>query len=425
MLWIGLILAILVLVITSTIGFTLRSPSRVRIGDLLSKNDRQAELERLIQNLPRLMLASGALRSSSFVAVTLLVFVLFSRTGVESAWVLWGGAFAIAWGLILVFGLAIPTAWARYAGEPWLAAMLPSLQLLGRALYPLVNFLHIFDGLVRRLSGVPLQTARSQADELEREILSVVSEGELRGAVDEEEKEMIESIIDLRDTQVEEIMTPRTEVIAVAKGTALADVKQLIADSGHSRIPVYEETIDRVLGMLYAKDLLHIDPDVEFDITQIMRAVQFIPETKTLRSLLREFQAKKVHIAVVLDEYGGTAGLVTIEDILEELVGEIVDEYESDEPQPIRRLDEHTVEVDARMRIDDLNDELNIQLSEEEDYETIGGLVFTTMGKIPKVGERCQLDNVGIQVIAAEPRRVTRLRLELAGKDGMEKPGSE
>ena len=134
--------------------------------------------------------------------------------------------------------------------------------------------------------------------------------------------------------------------------------------------------------------------------------------------MLHEFQEKKVHLAVVLDEYGGTAGLVTIEDILEELVGEIVDEYEPEEPAAIRRIDERTVEVDARMRIDDLNDELNVELPEDEDYETIGGFVFSTLGKIPKVGERCQHDNVGIQVIAAEPRRITRLRLNIAPANG-------
>ena len=226
---------------------------------------------------------------------------------------------------------------------------------------------------------------------------------------------MIESVIDLRDTPVEAIMTPRTDTIAADKNITLSELKELIAESGHSRIPVYEETIDTVLGVLYAKDLLRLDPDQPFEAAKVMRSALFIPETKLLRDLLHQFQEQKVHIAVVLDEYGGTAGLITIEDILEELVGEIVDEYESEEPVAIRRIDENTVEVDARMRIEDLNDELRLALPEDQDYETIGGFVFSTLGKIPQVGEGCEHENVGIQVIGAEPRRITRLRLQIVG----------
>ena len=179
------------------------------------------------------------------------------------------------------------------------------------------------------------------------------------------------------------------------------------------RLPVYEETIDSVLGVLYAKDLLYNGTDDAFDVTSNMRGALFIPESKPVRELLREFQAEKVHMAVVLDEYGGTAGLVTIEDLLEELVGEIADEYETVTQEPMCRIDDRTVEVDARMRIDELNDELAIELPEDGDYETIGGFVFSTLGKIPGVGEECAFENIGIQVIEAEPRRVKRVRLSI------------
>jgi CBS domain containing-hemolysin-like protein len=260
---------------------------------------------------------------------------------------------------------------------------------------------------------VPVRDAQSYADELEQEILDAISEGERHGAVDEEEKEMIESVIELTDTRVEEIMTPRTDVVAVPTDADLDVVLAAIRRKGHSRIPVYDKTIDTILGMLYAKDLLQRDRDTRFDVTAIMRKALFIPESKFVRELLREFQAQKVHIAVVLDEYGGTAGLVTIEDILEELVGEIRDEYDPTAPAELRRIDDSTVEVDARMRIDDLNDQLDIQLPENEDYETVGGFVFSRLGKIPTVGERWEHDNIGIQVVAAEPRRITRLRLKV------------
>jgi putative hemolysin len=412
-LWVALALLTVLLLLTSTISFVLRMPSRARLGDVLAKAGREEEIKKLVESLPQLTLANGVLRSGCAVGAVLVICALVQR-GTESwSWGHYLGSFFLAWVLLLVFGVAVPSAWARYAGETLLALLLPALHGLRTVLTPLVAVLKLLDGLVRRLAGVPLQTAQTHAAELEREILNVVSEGEMHGAVDEEEKEMIESIIDLRDTPVEAIMTPRTEIQAVPKDVSLEGIKELIAVSGHSRIPVYEETIDNVLGVLYAKDLLRLDPELPFDATKVMRNPIFIPETKLLRDLLHQFQEQKIHIAVVLDEYGGTAGLATFEDILEELVGEIVDEYEEEEPPTIRRIDENTVEVDARVRVEDLNDELHIALPEDEDYETIGGFVFSTLGKIPQVGEGCEHDNVGIKVIEAEPRRINRLRLNI------------
>ncbi|MFQ5413887.1 MAG: hemolysin family protein, partial [Phycisphaerae bacterium] len=315
--------------------------------------------------------------------------------------------------IVLVFSHAIPNAWAKYSGHWLVVAFLPVLHGVRVVALPLIVVLKVFDPLVRRLAAVPALDAKAYADEMERQILDAVSEGERHGAVDEEEKEMIESVIELRDTPVEKIMTPRTDVVAIAKDSDLASAKELIRVTGHSRIPVYDDTIDTILGVLYAKDLLQLDTASSFDPTRVMRKVSFIPETKHVRDLLHEFQEQKVHIAVVLDEYGGTAGLVTIEDILEELVGEIVDEYEAAEPAPMKRIDDCTVEVDARMRIDDLNHELDTRLPEDGDYETIGGFVFSTLGKVPTIGEECAHHNIAIQVIGAEPRRVTRLKLHI------------
>ena len=316
--------------------------------------------------------------------------------------------------LVLVFGVAIPNAWAKYTGDWLIVRMLPILAASRIISYPIIVSLEVFDPLIRRLAGVPLKDARAHADELEREILDAVTEGERHGAVDEEEKEMIESVIELTDKRVEEIMTPRTDVVAIPKAGTLEEILETIRTNGHSRIPVYDETIDTILGVIYAKDLLRRPTDAPFRLDSMMREAYFIPESKLVRDLLREFQARKLHIAVVLDEYGGTSGLVTIEDILEELVGEITDEYEPTPPEELIKIDEQTVEVDARMQIDDINDELDLALPEDEGYETIGGFVFSTMGRIPKVGESWTHENLGIKVIAAEPRRILRLRLDIA-----------
>jgi len=295
-----------------------------------------------------------------------VLYLQFGRNDAGLSLVRLGVDCAIAWGIVLVFGVAIPNAWAKYSGEWMIVRCLPLLGLISTVCFPVLVVLEMFDPVVRRLAGVPHRDAQSFADEMEQEILHAVSEGEMHGAVDEQEKEMIESVIELTDMRVAEIMTPRTDIIAIARDADRATTLATVREHGHSRIPVYDDTIDTILGVLYVKDLLLREPDEAFSLKAVMRKALFIPETKSVRALLREFQVRRVHIAIVLDEYGGTAGLVTIEDILEELVGEITDEYESEAPAELRRIDEQTVEVDGRMRIDDLNDQLSIELPEDE-----------------------------------------------------------
>ncbi len=417
--WVGLLL-LATLTLSTTLNLALRIPSRARISAQFDKLNRSHGFELFVAMRPQYVLATAVLRSAC--TLGLFLTVLAYPDGLASP--LSAGrtalACAVALALVLAFGVAIPTAWARYSGEWLIVRLLPVLTVVRVIFYPVVIVMELFDPLVRRLAGVPVRDAQSYADEMEQEILNAVSEGELHGAVDEQEKEMIESVIELTETRVEEIMTPRTEMVALPIAADLDTVLDTIRTKGHSRIPVYEESIDRILGVLYAKDLLRRLADELFVLKTTMRKAVFIPESKPVRELLREFQEGKVHMAIVLDEYGGTAGLVTIEDILEELVGEITDEYEPTVPEELKRIDEHTVEVDARMRVDDLNDELNVTLPEDEGYETIGGFVFSKLGKIPIVGEHCEHDNIAIHVIGAEPRRITRLRLEITppGTDG-------
>jgi CBS domain containing-hemolysin-like protein len=414
--WIGLLL-LLVVCLGSTTHLAFRQASLGRLSEKLAQRGQAELFERFLARRNDLELVMASVRTASVFGLALVIVRIAERGSHDAvgAWV-YAAAFAIALMLVVVFGVAVPNAWAKYAGEGLLIALLPALLVVRNILYPFLLIAHAADGLVRRLSGAPTPDAKSHADELEQEIRDAVSEGELHGAVDEEEKEMIESVIELRDAQVSEIMTPRTDIVAVEKSATLADIKKLIKDEGPSRIPVYDGTIDTILGVLYVKDLLLLEEGSSFDCTKIMRPALFIPETKGVRDLLREFRAQKVHIAIVLDEYGGTAGLVTIEDIIEELVGEIADEHETEEPPPIRRIDKDTLEVDARVRVDELNEELGIALPEGEDYETIGGFVYSTLGKIPAVGEKCDHDDVEISVIAAEPRRIHRLRLHIRRK---------
>jgi CBS domain containing-hemolysin-like protein len=177
---------------------------------------------------------------------------------------------------------------------------------------------------------------------------------------------------------------------------------------------VTDGSLDQLVGVLYVKDLLRLQPGEQLSIAKLVRTVPYVPETKTIDELLREMRTRKVHIAIVVDEYGGTAGLVTIEDILEELVGEIDDEYDRYTPPPINHVDEDTIEVDARVHVSEINEELEIELPEDGDYETLGGFVFMKCGKIPAEGEEVIHENIQIKVISAEERKINRLRVHVA-----------
>ncbi|MFO0972294.1 MAG: hemolysin family protein [Phycisphaerae bacterium] len=311
----------------------------------------------------------------------------------------------------LLLGLALPRAVARYRGEALLALLLPPLDLLRRLGLPVLLVADWCDEIIRRLCGAPAGGERAE-EELGREILDIVSEAQQSGAVGATQTRVIRSVIDLSERTVGQIMTPRTEIIAVDVGATFDEARQSFVAGGHSRTPVFEGTIDNVLGMLYAKDLLSVNDATAFSIRSLMRPVPFIPETKGLAELLREFQTSRVHVAIVLDEYGGTAGLVTFEDILEELVGDIADEHEGPTPQSIRRIDDRTADVDARVRVDELNAALNLSLPEADAYDTVAGLVLSRLGRIPLAGETLHCDNVHIRVVEADDRRISRLRVQ-------------
>jgi putative hemolysin len=415
------LLVCLALSLVTSLNLALRVVTRARLAPFFERYPARS-FERFIALRGHYLHSTAILRTLLILVVVVGVFERFDLARISYMDPHTLSACAALLAVLLVFSVAVPNALAKYCGDGLIVHLLPLLDIPRYLFFPLSVVLDVFDPVVRRLAGVPVQEAGSYADQLEQEILHVVSEGELHGAVDEEEKEMIESVIELADTRVNTIMTPRTQIVAVPVGTTREELIETILDRGHSRIPVYEQTIDTILGVVYAKDLLRISSDRPDDLSAILRKPLFIPESKQLRELLREFQHQKIHIAIVLDEYGGTAGLVTIEDILEELVGEITDEFDFSSPQQIRRIDDSTVEVDARIKVQDLNTELGVNLPEDGDFETVGGFVFSLLGKIPVVGEQCEHENISLQVIGAEPRRITRLRLhirptETAGAD--------
>lgn len=378
------------------------------------RNNVDERVNRLVTGSERLILCSVLYRVISEFCLFLSLVWIFQRVCSTTLnayiWTLASGSV-----LYLIVGIAIPHAWAKYAGEKLISRTYRLLWVLSVGAAPVIFAQKGYDGLIRRLAGVAETTPEEMLEEKHEEFLSELEQHRLEGAVDQEEQEMIENVLELSDSTADEIMTPRTDMTAVEVNTDLKTILDTIATAGHTRVPVYEDRIDNIVGLVYAKDLLaEIGKDPEaFMLREHIREAYFVPETKPLRALLHEFQAQKLHIAVVLDEYGGTAGIVTLEDILEELVGEIADEYEETPEETLVRLDENTIELDARTYVDDLNDELELGLPEDEDYDTVGGFVFTQLGYIPKSGETFEYQNLTFTIVSAEARSIKRLRIQL------------
>jgi magnesium and cobalt transporter len=228
---------------------------------------------------------------------------------------------------------------------------------------------------------------------------------------------MIDAVLDLGDTLVREILVPRTEMVAVEVTTPVGKVLETIIEAGHSRIPVYEGDVDHITGILYAKDLLKLWGKLpeEISIRSICRKAYFIPETKTTADLLKEFKLRRVHMAVAVDEYGGTSGIVTIEDILEEIVGEIQDEHDPVEQSGISRLEDGSYIFDARSHIEDVEMELSVQLPRGE-YDTLGGFLSHLLGHVPAQGEQGQFERMLFTVEEADARKVSTIRVSIAEK---------
>jgi CBS domain containing-hemolysin-like protein len=245
----------------------------------------------------------------------------------------------------------------------------------------------------------------------EEELRMLVNVGEEEGVIQQEEEELIHSIFEFGDTVVREVMAPRPYIMAVEDDCRVSDAAEVALQSGHTRIPVYHETIDNVRGVATVQDMLRALRNNQFDepVTTVMRPVHYVPETKKVDELLRELQRTRMHLAIVVDEYGGTAGLVTIEDLLEEIVGEIRDEYDV-EPQMVEIVSDTEAHVDARVPLDDINEMFGVRW-EAEDSDTIGGFVYERLGRVPDPGDVVQIGNYTITVLDTEGTRIKKLSI--------------
>jgi CBS domain containing-hemolysin-like protein len=249
------------------------------------------------------------------------------------------------------------------------------------------------------------------ASRLEDEIQAIIDAGEEEGLIDPRSGEMIQSILEFRDTVVRGVMVPRTEIVAISAGAKIEDIMEIICRHGHTRMPVYRENIDHIIGVVNVKDLLNFwsKPMTEKEFLSILRKPYYIPETKNISQLLHELKQKKYHLAIVIDEYGGTAGLVTLEDLIEEIVGEIHDEHDTEESGIADQPDGYTL-VDGRVEIDQLEEHFGVTFGEGK-YETLGGLILNAIRRIPATGETVTVDDFEMVIAAADERTIKKVRM--------------
>lgn len=244
---------------------------------------------------------------------------------------------------------------------------------------------------------------------------------DIESPLEKDEREMIHGVFELGETEVREIMVPRVQIVGIEVGSPLPDVIETIKRSGYSRFPLYEDSLDDIKGIIYAKDLLSVAVESKpMDLAQIVRKAFFIPETKVVDELLRELKKKRLHIAIVVDEYGGTSGLVTMEDIIEEIVGEIEDEFDGE--APILRISSGTYIVSGSVTVADLNDEIGLNFPEEE-FETIGGLIYDLVGSLPEKGRAVEYHGVKFIVDQVQGQRILKVRLLIPDRSSDKKNG--
>jgi putative hemolysin len=377
------------------------SSRKIRIRHLAEEGNKKAKIVQRMMEEPDKVVAAVVIGNNivnvaaSSIATTMAISI-FGNQGV-------GAAIGIMTFLILVVGEITPKGFAVKNAERLVLAFARPLYVVTRILSPVAIALNAISRGVSRLLGGKLDKSVFLTEEEFKTFLTMAEE---EGSLEEEERERIYNVFEFSDTVAKEVMTPRTDMVCLDEKSSLEDARNLIVKSGFSRIPVYEGNVDHVIGILYAKDLLRTKGETV--LKDLLRDPYFIPETKKVDELLERMQKSKVHLAIVVDEYGGTAGIVTIEDLLEEIVGEIFDEYDVTRI-PIRVLDDHTVLINGMVPIDEVNELLNVNIP-ENGFETIGGFMLDQFGHIPEEGEKITYNSVDFVVFQTDKVRIMKVK---------------
>ncbi len=393
----------------------LTSVGRLRVRYLAEEGGRAARILQRLQRDPNRFLSTVLLVNTVALIVassstTLLADELFTQWGVPGQGRLWLAllvSLLLSILLLLLAEVTPKTLAIRYAERVALAAAGP-VDRMATFLGPILWAVTIVS---RAMTGGRAAKAPYLS---EQELITLLHVSEEQGVIEEEERDMIHGIIEIGDKSVREVMVPRTDMVAVEKSSSLQDIVRVFKQHRHTRLPVFKGDIDHIVGLIHVKDLLlfyTLSKTPEFNIDKILRPILFAPETKKVDELLHEMRSKKVHMMIVVDEYGGTAGLVSLEDVLEEIVGEIRDEYDQAEEEQLTLISPTEALVDARFPMDELNSRLGLGISESGEYDSVGGYVVASLGTIPAPGAQFQGGRVKWKVEQARGNRVEQVRL--------------
>jgi CBS domain containing-hemolysin-like protein len=309
-------------------------------------------------------------------------------------------------GFVVVCEHLLPALIVRRDPERALDVLLPAFHPVARLARPLTT---AFIGVIESRKERENATATAPAQPTAAQSATAEADGE-EGAISEEEgRELLQSIVDFTETVVREVMTPRPDIIAIRADATHRELRTLFREEQYSRIPVYRENLDNIIGVVFVKDLVGLPPEAEPPLTTLMRSAFFVPESKRVSELLKEMQRRQAQMAVVVDEYGGTAGLVTVEDLLEEIVGEIRDEYDV-ESETVTDEGNGTFVFSGKVSVDEVRDRLGVEI-EREGFETVGGYLLSHLGRMPYVGETFEVDDLAVEVLEVERRRITKIRV--------------
>ncbi len=408
----GIIIAICVMCVAffSSSEASLISVSRLKIRSLAEKGNKRAMAVQRLRDEHHRLFGTILLTENFFIIVaSSLGATLAIRLFPDVEWITLGASIVMTI-LIVMFGEIAPKTFAATHATRVSLMVAKVMEFIIWLTHPVVwLFTSVTNGIIRLVSHGKEATPFVTEDEIK----AMISIGEEEGALNLEEKAMLHKVFEFGDTLAVEAMQPRTEIISIGKDATVADALALVSQHGHTRFPVIEDTVDNIVGILNTKDLMVAMSRGEIDqyntITRLVRPPYFIPETKLVRQLLTEMQEQKLHMVIVIDEYGGTAGLVTLEDLMEEIVGSIQDEYDKEE-RDVHIVDEKTFVVSGSAELDEVADELGIRI-ESEDFNTVGGFVFGLFGRMPRAGETLKYRDLKFEVLEMEGRRIERLKI--------------
>jgi CBS domain containing-hemolysin-like protein len=401
------VLCLLLIALNSAVETALTNISRLRLRQLLERGVPRAQaINDLLDNPQRF--PATLIFVNTVALITLGSLALYTSYYFTEWWSHFLAVFLAAL-VVLVFGIAVPKALAVRNPERTALALFRPVNVMRRIVSPMVTLAGLIaQPFVRILGG---RTTAAGPFVTQEEMRMLVNVGEEEGVIQHEEEELIHSIFAFGDTVVREVMVPRPYIVAVEDDLTVAQAADVALRSGHTRLPVYKESVDAIVGVVTVQDMLRVvrQNGDNLPVVRVMRPVYYVPETKKVDELLRDLQKGRMHLAIVVDEYGGTAGLVTIEDLLEEIVGEIQDEYDV-EPVMIERLNEYETHLDARVPLDDVNELLGTDW-EAEDSDTIGGFVYEQLGRIPNPGDTVEIGDYVITVLSTEGARLKQLSI--------------